>query len=104
MAEQSVDGGLELRARLVKIPFERLLHLMCGREQMKGLPETSYIRSAQINMALQCFELMVIDGSFPPSKVGHAIPFIAVEFEPVSRLRFDRKKPYTAKKKAKQKR
>jgi len=86
MAETPAEGGLELRARLLTIPFERLLPVITGRERIRGLPETGYIRTAQVNMAMQSFELMIIDPSYSPIKTGTEMPFVPVTFEPVVEL------------------
>lgn len=68
MADQSADktGGLALRARLITIPFGDMPAILYGKKRVANLPESSYIRTFQVNLQAQVIELMVIDGGFAP--------------------------------------
>jgi hypothetical protein len=66
MAEQSAEGGLALRARLITVPFNDLPAILRGQKRLANLPETGYIRALQLNLRGEALELMVIDAAYAP--------------------------------------
>jgi hypothetical protein len=66
MADQPAEGGLELRARLITLPFNDIPAIFAGHRRITNLPASSYIRTFSINLKAQAVELMVIDMSFAP--------------------------------------
>jgi len=66
MAESTTVRVPALRARLIQVPFEHLVRIFSGKLRITNLPETSYVRSVNVNMNAECFDLMVIDPSYEP--------------------------------------
>jgi hypothetical protein len=60
------EGGLELRARLITVPFNDMPAILYGKKRITNLPETGYIRTFTVNLKAQVIELMVIDMSYAP--------------------------------------
>lgn len=68
MADQSAnqEGGLELRARLITVPFNDMPAILYGKKRITNLPQSGYIRTFTINLKAQVIELMVIDMGYAP--------------------------------------
>lgn len=79
MPEQSAEGGLELRARLITVPFNDMPAILYGKKRITNLPEAGYIRTFTVNLKAQVIEMMVIDMSFAPVVNLGDMPTVAAE-------------------------